>query len=157
MLFDVLQKIKMKPFNPERTEPTLDYLKRLSESGDTPVDVEFSWVREDLGRMTVFFDGSESSYFYFDQSDDVLQHYKEAIAFTGFGPRGYGNWIHMDVIEASRELEVTRDALIVGVSREAFERIGHHGKRWTYYGYKFVIDESLPGVSHNIIINRPSA
>ena len=140
----------MKPFPRKLTEPNLDYLKALTDSGRKPVDVALSQIGEDIAQIDVIFPDDKSAIYYFEITDGLWDHFREAVEFVGYGPHGFGNMVHAEVLGMAREQGRKPEAFVVALSRGMFDHLGRTLLQWTYYGYRFVIDESLHGLSYVI-------
>ena len=141
----------MNPYRPKNiTEPNLDYLKALAAEGRKPVDVALSVISEDCAQIDVIFADDSSKVDYFDYPASLWEHFREAIEYVGYGPQGFGNLVHAEICDMARTNGVKNEAFVVALSRGMFEHLGRSLKQWTYYGYRFVIDESLHGISYVI-------
>jgi len=134
-------------FHP-KVEPTMDYLHELTASGHKVVDVMLTRIRQDMCRMWVYFPDDTYKHFYIEQSDRVFPHFREAVEYCDYGPRGLGNVIHADLCQKIKETGIKMEDYIVSVSTGVFERLGRHGEHWTHYGYSIVVDSRLPGMSY---------
>lgn len=130
--------------------PTIDYLVSISSGGQNVVDVMLTKIAKDLCKMMVYLDDGSIKVFYMEDSTDVFPHYREAVQYSGFGPRGLGNVIHADVMEKCRDTGKKQDQFVASVSQEICDRLGKHAEHWTHYGYSLIVDPKLHGMSYLI-------
>jgi len=107
-------------------------------------------IAKDLCKMMVYLDDGSTKDFYMEESPDVFPHYREAVQYSGYGPRGLGNLIHADVMEKCRDTGQKTDQFIASVSQKICDRLGKHGEYWTHYGYSLIVDPRLHGMSYLI-------
>ena len=80
-----------------------------------------------------------------------MPHFREAVEYSEFGPRGLGNLIHADVIEKTHVTGLPQDQFTVLLSQDIFTKLGDLAERWTHYDYKVELDPSLQGFSYAVI------
>lgn len=130
--------------------PTMDYLTKLNREGSKVIDVFLTKIKADMFRMQVYLaDGTEKEFF-LSASPEIMAHYREAIAFSGYGPRGFGNLIHADVMNQCRETGLPDNRFQVFVSQECKDHMGVFGEQWTIYGYEFKVSPAVSGMSYVI-------
>lgn len=142
----------MKRFSPIITPANIDYLEELAKSGSVPIDVELTKISEDLARVTVFFAKSDPVMYHFELTDELWSHFRDAVAFSGYGRRGWGNLIHYEALTMARHEGLEPWDLTVAVSPEMRDRFGHTFEYWKDYGYTFTVDTTLNGSTYMIRI-----
>jgi hypothetical protein len=136
------------PIEGKRVEPNMKYLHALRDSGLNLTDFEVLKLLPDNWRITVHDDLGVRHEFIIECPLDLLRrHHWEAIEFTGYGPRGLGNYIHADVCQKAKELDKPLSAFHVNLSPDLCAKLGDHLAPWTYYEYSFHIDPSLSGTA----------
>ena len=132
-------------------EPTLEYLKSMRNSGLPLTDFEAIKINTDRYRVTVYVD-DDNSHEFLIESDHTrfMKHFREAVAFTGFGSRGLGNLIYADACEKAKENSVANSRVLIILSDQCFQRIKDHLKQWTNYGFQFRIQSSIPDFGYAI-------
>ena len=147
-------------FRPQ-VPPTMAYLEEITRTGQRIVDVFLIGMLPTVHEMTVYLaDGSKPVYYIEADTKTVMAHYRQAIEYSGYGPRGLGNLIHANVMEKCREKGKEQEQFEVLVSQECFDRIKSHAQQWTYYGYALLVSPSFKGVTFAIreksegVINR---
>lgn len=72
-------------------------------------------------------------------------HHSAAVECTGFGPRGLGSLIHMDVTQRAQTAGLEREKFRVLLSEACWQRFQSDIKHWSGYGYTFHLSLSLSG------------
>jgi hypothetical protein len=137
---------------PETVPPNMSYLESLRNQGHSVIDVLILTIGPDKAAVTVFLKGEDERKFHIEGKSSVLMaHFRQAVEFSGYGPRGLANLIHADVMERSRLEKCKAERFEILVSQECLERVGTHLKPWAYYGYKlFLWNQANAGITYMI-------
>ncbi len=125
-------------------DPTMDYLESMKNAGANLTDFEATKINTDIYRVIVHVDGSSSLEFLM-KSDPLrfMDHFREAVAFTGFGSRGLGNLIYADACDKAKEFSVPKDRVKILLSEKCFDRIRDNFVQWTQYGLQIHVQPSI--------------
>jgi hypothetical protein len=130
-----------------KVNPTLDYLTKLNDGGSKVVDVLLTTYDENTRKMQVFLRDGEVREYLMDDSPQVILHYREAIEFSGYGPKGLSNLIYMDALQFAREQKLRNGQVEVVVSNDCFERAAREIERYLSYGFGFRMNPKMSGMS----------
>ncbi len=137
-------------FRPQ-VPPTLAYLEEIVRNGHRITDVFLTGMLPTMHEMKVYLEGEKVLVYYIEgDTATIMDHYRKAIEFSGYGPRGLGNLIHADVMQRCRQTGHKQEDFEVLVSRECLNRIQAHATQWTYYGYKILVSPSLAGLAFTV-------
>jgi len=137
-----------KRFRPQ-VPPTLKYLEDLGREGQKVVDVCITTVLPETYAMDVYLSGGEQRTFYIEGDHQTIRaHYLQAIEFSGYGPRGFSNLIHAEVMQKCRETGRKSDKFEVRVSLDVIIRVREHLGHFTGgHGYLLSGDPTLKGLT----------
>lgn len=137
-------------FRPQ-VPPTMDYLEEIVRSGARIIDVSLIALLPTIREIRVYLeDGKERVYYMEGAAETIMTHFRQAVEFSGFGPRGLGNLIHADVMQQVRDTGKKQEQFDVWVSQECLNRINSHVEPWTRYGYKILVSPAMTGMTYAI-------
>ncbi len=135
---------------PPEVGPTLDYLKALSVAGVKVVDVAAVGVANDRDLMRVY--GADGQQYQFQLRADhetFMRHYKEAIEYLGYGPKGLSNLIYAGALDFGRQQGLKNSEVEVLLSQDCVERVGDAVQEYMTYGFTFTVSPSLSGLGYS--------
>lgn len=108
----------------------LHYLQELVAQGLRPVDIWTTAVDQDLNLVRVYLENGERTEFFIqEQGANFLAHYKEALEFCGFGPKGLASLVHAEALEFARTRNLPIHEVEVHLSKRCLKRVGHENSR----------------------------
>jgi uncharacterized protein YlaI len=132
-----------------KVAPTLDYLRKLKEDGRRVIDVRLTSFDQDTRRMRVFLADGEERDFYIDDSSQVMPHYREAIEYSEYGPKGLANLIYLEALQFARKQKLKNEEIEVIVSQECFDRVGREIEEYLHYGFSFRMNPNSSGMGYS--------
>ena len=146
----MLQDFIQNNMKPKEVEPTLDYLKALSAAGLNPIDVWASTVDIDLHLVRVCLPDRTIEFVIKCGNDVFMAHYRQAIEYCGFGPRGLSNLVYADAVTFAKGHKIKNTEVEIRVSKECAERLGTSIQDYMSYGLTFTVSSTHSGLSYTI-------
>ena len=116
----------MKPFNTPLVEPSLTHVVDFAAQNGKPTDVMTFHLKD----------------------GDLRDHYRDVVAFVGFGPRGFSELIYFEACNLAKAEKRAIDDLVVRLSPDFFSRIGEFLPAFMKCSLKIVVASGLSGVGY---------
>jgi hypothetical protein len=132
-------------------------LEALQAAGHTLTDIAVCMMRPGWYRIWVYTAESDDHHEFHIECDrpTMALHHPAAVEFTGFGPRGLGNLIHMEVTQRAADAGIPREQFRVLLSEACWQRVQPDIQHWSGYGYTFHLSPALSGFS--FVVQPPLA